>query len=105
MPPAVLASKPFFQLARSGATSVDPAPFSSAAEAAAVESEAMLPSAPTTAIEIPSNLLRIKRGFLSARYYRRQDLSRVMGSCVNCVKRGVFQKCEKNVTVTQLVSI
>ena len=49
MAPLVLASKPLIQLAISGATSVEPAPFSSA-EAAAVEIDAMQPTAPTTAM-------------------------------------------------------
>src|SRR5690348_963494 len=104
MDPRVLASNPLLQFPSSGATRVEPAPLVSA-EAAAVEIEAMPPRAPSAAIEIPSNLLRIKRVSFRLVITDRQDLSRVMGSCVNCVKRSAFQKCERNVTTHPLVSI
>jgi hypothetical protein len=47
------------QLAINGATRVEPAPLISA-EAAAVEIDTMQPITPTTATDIPSNLLRSK---------------------------------------------
>ncbi len=59
MPPFVWASKPLIQFAISGATSVDPAPLSSA-KALAVEMVAMQATVPTVAMMRPSNLLRIK---------------------------------------------
>src|SRR4249919_1649609 len=61
-----LISKPLIQLAISGATSVDPAPVSPAADAPAVDTAAIPPTDPATAMKSASNLLRIKV-ILSAR--------------------------------------
>src|SRR6201996_1243396 len=60
-----LISKPLIQFVISGATKVEPAPVRPAAEAAAVETAAVPPTVPPTAMRIASNLLRIKSGFLS----------------------------------------
>src|ERR1700704_2815213 len=54
-----LISKPLIQFAISGATRVEPAP-ERAAEALAVETAAVPPTVPPTAMRIASNLLRIK---------------------------------------------
>src|ERR1700712_3485848 len=54
-----LISKPLIQFVISGATSVEPAP-ERAAEALAVETAAVPPTVPPTAMRIASNLLRIK---------------------------------------------
>src|SRR6476619_6713986 len=59
-----LISKPLIQLAISGATSEEPAPVRPAADAPAVETVAIPPTVPATAMKRPSNLLRIK-GILS----------------------------------------
>src|SRR4249919_2759975 len=61
-----LISKPLIQLAISGATRVDPAPVRPAAEAPAVDTAAIPPTDPATAMKSASNLLRIKV-ILSAR--------------------------------------
>src|SRR3954465_14443840 len=55
-----LISKPLIQLVISGATRVEPAPVRPAAEALAVETAAVPPTVPPTAMRIASNLLRIK---------------------------------------------
>src|SRR6201992_424723 len=56
-----LISNPLIQFVISGATSVEPAPERPAAEALAVETAAVPPTVPPTAMRIASNLLRIKR--------------------------------------------
>jgi hypothetical protein len=55
-----LISKPLIQLAISGATRVDPAPVSPAADAPAVDTAAMLPTDAATAMKSASNLFRNK---------------------------------------------
>ncbi len=62
-----LISNPLIQFDISGATSEEPAPSRPAAEALAVETVAIPPTVPNTAMKILSNLLRIKGKFLSFR--------------------------------------
>src|SRR6201989_2381941 len=55
-----LISKPLIQLVKSGWTRVEPAALRPAAEALAVDTAAVPPTVPPTAMRIASNLLRIK---------------------------------------------
>src|ERR1700759_1189902 len=55
-----LISKPLIQFVINGATRVEPAPLRPAADALAVETAAMPPTVPPTAMRIASNLFRIK---------------------------------------------